>query len=95
MRSELQGAAVLVEEPELVEVEPERYVQIGILLKKSLKKDFLTFLRQNADVFASSPSEMPGIDVLMICHHLNVNLTWRPVRQKKRNEETQEVKSYK
>ena len=42
-------------------------------------------LRENLDIFAWSPDDMLGIHPDMICHHLNVDPQFRPVRQKKRN----------
>ena len=43
------------------------------------------FLRANADVFAWSAADVPGIDPEVISHALNVDPTHRPVKQKKRH----------
>lgn len=42
-------------------------------------------LRENLDVFAWTPNDMPGISLDVICHHLNVDPKFKPVRQKKQN----------
>ena len=39
----------------------------------------------NIDVFAWSPLDIPGVVASVICHHLNVNLTCRSVKQKRQN----------
>ena len=44
----------------------------------------MAFLRDNQDVFAWSHEDMPGIDLSVIIHRLNVSLSFSPVRQKKR-----------
>ena len=45
------------------------------------------------DAFAWSTSDMPGIDPDFLCHHLSMDATVRPVRQRRRkfNEERQQV----
>ena len=42
-------------------------------------------LRENAAIFAWSAADMPGVSPDVITHKLNVNLTCRPVKQKRRN----------
>jgi len=39
----------------------------------------------HTDVFTWTPLDIPGMDALVICHHLNVDSTCRLVKQKKRN----------
>jgi len=41
-------------------------------------------LRRNLDLFAWAPSDLPGIDPSIACHHLDVNPTVKPVVQRKR-----------
>ncbi|CAL2239343.1 unnamed protein product [Prunus armeniaca] len=43
------------------------------------------FLQNNKDMFAWSPSDMPGIDPNIICHRLHVNPASKLVVQKRRN----------
>ncbi|CAL2266901.1 unnamed protein product [Prunus armeniaca] len=47
--------------------------------------ELTTFLQNNKDMFAWSPSDMPGIDPNIICHRLHVNPACKPVAQKRRN----------
>ncbi|CAL9016033.1 unnamed protein product [Prunus brigantina] len=67
-------------------------------LKKSKQAQFLpvsqadlkeveltTFLQNNRDMFAWSPSDMPDIDPNIIGHRLHVNPACKPVAQKRRN----------
>ncbi|KAL2235267.1 UNVERIFIED_CONTAM: hypothetical protein Sindi_1258900 [Sesamum indicum] len=42
------------------------------------------FLKENADMFAWSPSDFKGINSKIIVHRLNMDPTARPVQQKKR-----------
>jgi hypothetical protein len=43
-----------------------------------------SFLRDNADIFAWSPSDMPGVPKELAEHALEVNKTARPIKQKLR-----------
>jgi hypothetical protein len=43
-----------------------------------------SFLRDNADIFAWSPSDMPGVPRELVEHILEVNKTARPIKQKLR-----------
>ena len=53
-------------------------------MKEKTKQNLVQFLKENIDVFAWSHEDMPGIDPSVITHHLNVYLSSKPVRQKKR-----------
>jgi len=50
-------------------------------------------ITRHLDAFAWSASDMPGIDPDFLCHHLSMDATVRPVRQRRRkfNEEKQQV----
>ncbi|CAL2257054.1 unnamed protein product [Prunus armeniaca] len=65
--------------------QPDRKAQIGSLLGPEEKVELITFLQNNKDMFAWSPSNMPSVDSNIICHQLHVNPTCRPVAQKRRN----------
>ena len=65
--------------------DPAKTVSIDASLSSQESDQLLSFLRDNADVFAWSPSDMPGIPSRIITHKLNVDPSFRPVRQKKRN----------
>ncbi|KAL2235728.1 UNVERIFIED_CONTAM: Retrovirus-related Pol polyprotein from transposon gypsy [Sesamum indicum] len=45
----------------------------------------ISFLKENVDVFAWSPSDFTGINPEVIVHRLNVDPAARPVQQKKRS----------
>ncbi|CAL2227746.1 unnamed protein product [Prunus armeniaca] len=64
---------------------PERKARIGSRLSQEEKAELAAFLQNNKDVFAWSPSDMPGIDPQIICHRLHVNPTIKLVAQKRRN----------
>ena len=68
----------------LDEDDPEKSTKIWADLEEKMKKDHIRFLRENIDVFAWSHEDMPGIDLSFITHRLNVYLSSKPVRQKKR-----------
>ena len=59
---------------------PEHTTRIGSSLIPELRTQLVEFLRTNRDVFAWSPTDMPGIDPEVIMHHLQVNKERRPVR---------------
>jgi len=39
----------------------------------------------NTYAFTRYPSDMPGVDASVICHHLNVDLTCRHIKHMKKN----------
>ena len=47
-------------------------------------KELTLFLKNNLDVFALSHKDMPGIDLRIMVHRLNVSLSFPPVRKKKK-----------
>ena len=57
---------------------------MGTLASPMVCQDLASFLRMNQDVFTWSHEDMPGIDLSIIVHRLNVNPDSSPVRQKKR-----------
>ena len=74
----------VLEDIPLEEGNLEKFTRIGTSMKEKTKQDLVQFLRKNIDVFAWSHEDMPGIDSSVITHHLNVNPSFKPVRQKKR-----------
>ena len=56
---------------------------MGTQLPELLKNEIVECLKANADVFAWTPDDMPGIDPDVISHQMNVNPQFRPVGQKK------------
>ncbi|KAM2339398.1 hypothetical protein ACFX1X_018983 [Malus domestica] len=49
------------------------------------KEELMAFLRENRNVFSWLPSDMPGIDPVIACHKLHVNLAAKPMIQKRRH----------
>ena len=58
--------------------------KVGTLASWPIRQVFMSFLRDNQDVFAWSHEDMPGIDPSIIVHRLNVSPSFPPIQQKKR-----------
>ena len=79
---EQRTIAELVEELEEVmldESRPGRTTRMGTLASPTIRQDLANFLRKNQDIFAWSHEDMPGIDLTVIVHKLNVNPDSSPV----------------
>ncbi|XP_052193948.1 uncharacterized protein LOC127802273 [Diospyros lotus] len=63
----------------LSDTDPEKLVYVGMKLPKPVKDEIMGCLRENLDVFAWTPRDMPGISPDVICHHLNVDPQFKPV----------------
>ncbi|XP_072076442.1 uncharacterized protein [Arachis hypogaea] len=63
---------------------PNKFTYVGTSLNASELQAITTFLQEHADLFAWTPSDMPGIDPHIISHKLAINSAVRPVQQKKR-----------
>ena len=72
-------------EPVLLDDDPEHLAYIGSKLEEDLKNLLIHFLRQNKDVFAWKQADMGGIDPTVITHRLNVSLSFKPIKQKRRS----------
>ncbi|KAG7552243.1 Retrotransposon gag domain [Arabidopsis thaliana x Arabidopsis arenosa] len=68
----------------LEEDKPDRKVRIGATLTGEIKEALIELLRKNKTSFAWSAADMPGIDPGIICHKLNVDPSFKPVKQKRR-----------
>jgi len=68
----------------LDEISPEKSVNFGNGLPPELRRDLLSFLKQNIKTFAWSAADMPGIDINVASHDLNVDPTFKPIKQKRR-----------
>ena len=66
----------------LDESSPENSVNIGNDLPPEVKNDLVSFLKQNIKTFTWSAADMPGIDINITSHDLNVDPTFKPVKQK-------------
>jgi len=63
---------------------PDRKVRIGATLSGEIKEALIELLRRNKESFSWSAADMPGIDPSIICHELNVDPSFKPVKQKRR-----------
>ncbi|KAL0434819.1 UNVERIFIED_CONTAM: hypothetical protein Sradi_0189800 [Sesamum radiatum] len=70
---------------ELVAHRPDKVTRIGSGMSKTVETLMIEFLKENVDMFPSSPSDFKGIDPEVIVHRLNVDSTTRHVKQKKRS----------
>ena len=69
---------------ELVEGDPAKTTQIGTNLNPQTKKEIISFLKGNLDVFAWSHEDMLGIPTDIIQHRLNVDPEKKPIQQRRR-----------
>ncbi|KAJ9557119.1 hypothetical protein OSB04_011733 [Centaurea solstitialis] len=73
-----------LEEVVLDQKHPDRKVFVGATLTPDLKSEIISFLLEHSDCFAWSHEDMVGIDPDIISHNLNVDPTFKPVKQKRR-----------
>ncbi|XP_013639584.1 PREDICTED: uncharacterized protein LOC106344824 [Brassica oleracea var. oleracea] len=64
--------------------DPSKVVRIGAYLSDDLQSLIISFLKENASTFAWVTSDMKGIDPAITSHELNVDPTFKPIRQKRR-----------
>ena len=64
---------------ELVEGDPTKTTQVGMSLNLQTKKEIISFLKDNLDVFTWSREDMLGILANIIQHHLNMDSKKKPV----------------
>ena len=64
---------------------PEHLAYIGSRLVEDLRHPLIHSLKHNKDVFAWKQEDMGGIDPAIITHILNVSLSFKPVKQKRRS----------
>ncbi|CAA7016405.1 unnamed protein product [Microthlaspi erraticum] len=74
----------LVDEVNIDESRPERCVGIGGDLDEKIREQLVILLKQNVHLFAWSMADMKGIDPAITSHELNVDSTYKPMRQKRR-----------
>ena len=63
---------------------PERCTRVGPDLEEKTKQDLVRFLKKSTDVFAWSHEDMPGLDLSVITHRLNVYPSFKRIWQKKK-----------
>ncbi|KAL0401690.1 UNVERIFIED_CONTAM: hypothetical protein Slati_4198900 [Sesamum latifolium] len=54
-------------------------------MSQRMEEELIQFLKANSDVFAWTMRDLEGIDPEVMTHKLNVNPTFRPIRQKNRS----------
>ena len=83
-RSIIMEPTKALEDVPLDKSKPKKFTRIGTCMEMKTKQDLIHFLKKSMDVFAWSHKDMPGIDLSVITHGLNVYPSSKPVRQKKR-----------
>ena len=69
-------------EPIQLDDQAEHLVYIGSKLAKDVRDLLIHFLKHNIEVFALKKEDMRGIDLAVITHKLNINSSFKPVKQK-------------
>ncbi|KAL0413128.1 UNVERIFIED_CONTAM: hypothetical protein Sradi_1514500 [Sesamum radiatum] len=69
---------------ELILGDPDKITKIGSKMKEDVRRQVINCLQENKDIFAWTPQDLEGIDPGVITHHLNLDPTVRPLKQKKR-----------
>ncbi|KAK2371898.1 hypothetical protein QL285_073098 [Trifolium repens] len=77
-----------IEELEEVQIGKEQHqtTSIGTAMGEEERKEVLAILRENVDLFAWKPEDMPGIDETVITHKLAIANNAKPVVQRKRKQ---------
>ncbi|KAJ0962231.1 hypothetical protein J5N97_030059 [Dioscorea zingiberensis] len=63
----------------------ERTVRIGANLTRVQQENLMAVLRTNSDLFAWSSKDMLGVKRNVIEHRLNIDQSFKPIKQKRRN----------
>ncbi|KAL0440389.1 UNVERIFIED_CONTAM: hypothetical protein Slati_2521900 [Sesamum latifolium] len=91
-RPELKEEAPVAVQPmeelltvELIPGDPDKITKIGSKMKEDVREQVINCLRKNKDIFAWTSKDLEGIDPSVITHHLNLDPTIKPVKQKKRH----------
>ena len=87
MRDELDARPTPSEglEPVQLDDQPEHLAYIRSMLAEDVKDPLIHFLKHNVEVFAWKQEDMRGIDPVVITHKLNVNPSFKLVKQKRRS----------
>ena len=62
----------------------DRTTRIGTFANLTVRQAFITFLKDNQDLFAWSHEDMSRIDPSVMVHRLNMSPFFTPIHQKKR-----------
>ncbi|PNX88251.1 gag-pol polyprotein [Trifolium pratense] len=63
---------------------PHQTTSLGTTLSYQEREKIIKILKDNADLFAWKPSDMPGIDEGVITHKLSISPSTKPISQRKR-----------
>ena len=87
MRDEVSIQPTPSEELEPIQLDdhPEHLVYIGYKFAKDVRDLLIHFLKQNIEVFAWKQEDMGGISPVVITHKMNINPSFKPVKQKRRS----------
>ena len=87
MRDEVTTRPAPLEELEPIQLgdQLEHLVYIGSKLAEDIRSPLIRFLEKNMEVFAWKHEDMGGVDPAVITNKLNVNRSFKPVKQKKRS----------
>ena len=87
MRDEVSTRPASSEELEPVQLgdHPEHLVYIRSKLAEGIRSPLIHFLEQNMEVLAWKQEDMGGVDPAVITHRLNVNPSFKSVKQKRRS----------
>ena len=69
---------------ELDEPRSDLYILVSLNVKERKRTELIKFLKENIEVFAWTPYEMPRINPNFIRHMLNIMPEARPVKQRGR-----------
>jgi hypothetical protein len=75
-----------------LDANPNKVVKIGASFPPQIQTTLIKCLKAIADIFATSPKEMSGIDPAVACHRLNVNPNMKYVAQRRRRQTPQKAK---
>ncbi|KAL0385968.1 UNVERIFIED_CONTAM: Retrovirus-related Pol polyprotein from transposon [Sesamum radiatum] len=70
---------------QLILGDTDKITKVGSKMEEEVREQVINCLRKNKDVLAWAPQDLEGIDPGVIRHHLNLDPTIRPIKQKKRH----------
>ncbi|KAL0346457.1 UNVERIFIED_CONTAM: hypothetical protein Scaly_1661700 [Sesamum calycinum] len=68
---------------ELAPSDPGKVTKIRSKMTENVRNQVINYLQMNKDIFAWTPKDLEGIDPGVITHHLNLEPSVKPVKQKK------------
>ncbi|XP_013751657.3 uncharacterized protein LOC106454019 [Brassica napus] len=72
-----------IREVPINEAGPSKAVRVGAYLSDEMQSQVISFLKANASTFAWATFNMKGVDRAVTSHELNVDPTFKPIRQKR------------